>query len=50
MPTNYMAFAWFMVKFTEPLRLAAAIILTPKVAKALGRVIKTASTGDEKIM
>jgi hypothetical protein len=38
-----------MVKFTEPLRLAAAVILTPKVVKALGQVINTASTGDEKI-
>lgn len=32
-----LAVAWFMVKFTEPLRLAAAIMVTPKVAKALGR-------------
>ena len=45
-----LAVAWFMVKFTEPLRLAAAVILTPKVAKALGRDVKTASTGDEKIV
>ena len=32
-----LAVAWFMVKFTEPVRLAAAIMVTPKVAKALGR-------------
>ena len=43
-----LAVAWFMVKFTEPLRLAAAVILTPKVAKALGRDVKTATTGEEK--
>jgi hypothetical protein len=32
-----LAVAWFMVKFTEPVRLGAAIMVTPKVAKALGR-------------
>mmetsp|Transcript_5382 Transcript_5382/g.11844 ORF Transcript_5382/g.11844 Transcript_5382/m.11844 type:complete len:339 (-) Transcript_5382:124-1140(-) len=32
-----LALAWFIVKFTEPVRLAAAVIVTPKVAKALGR-------------
>lgn len=32
-----LAVAWFMVKFTEPVRLAAAVIVTPKVAKALGK-------------
>lgn len=32
-----LAVAWFMVKFTEPVRLAAAVVVTPKVAKALGR-------------
>mmetsp|Transcript_6906 Transcript_6906/g.10909 ORF Transcript_6906/g.10909 Transcript_6906/m.10909 type:complete len:340 (+) Transcript_6906:588-1607(+) len=32
-----LALAWFIVKFTEPLRLAAAVIVTPKVAKVLGR-------------
>jgi hypothetical protein len=31
--------AWFIVKFTEPIRLAAAVILTPKVAKLLGRKV-----------
>lgn len=41
-----LAVAWFMVKFTEPVRLAAAVILTPKVAKALGR--KAANVKDEK--
>lgn len=28
--------AWFIVKFTEPIRLAAAVIVTPKVAHILG--------------
>jgi len=32
-----LAVAWFMVKFTEPFRLAAAVIVTPKVSRALGR-------------
>ena len=32
-----LAVAWFMVKFTEPARLAAAVVLTPRVARALGR-------------
>jgi hypothetical protein len=32
-----LAVAWFLVKFTEPVRLAASILLTPKVAQALGR-------------
>ncbi|KAL7550936.1 hypothetical protein ACHAWF_014146 [Thalassiosira exigua] len=32
-----LAVAWFLVKFTEPFRLAASILLTPKVAQALGR-------------
>ena len=45
-----LAVAWFMVKFTEPLRLAAAVMLTPKVAKALGRDGNTATTGEEKIV
>eukprot|EP00581_Thalassiosira_minuscula_P014500 CAMPEP_0183734982 /NCGR_PEP_ID=MMETSP0737-20130205/45360_1 /TAXON_ID=385413 /ORGANISM="Thalassiosira miniscula, Strain CCMP1093" /LENGTH=191 /DNA_ID=CAMNT_0025968611 /DNA_START=515 /DNA_END=1090 /DNA_ORIENTATION=+ len=40
-----LALAWFMVKFTEPLRLAAAVIVTPKVSKALGR--KEAKVGPE---
>ena len=31
--------AWFIVKFTEPIRLAAAVIVTPKVAKMLGRKV-----------
>lgn len=31
--------AWFIVKFTEPLRLAAAVIITPKAAKILGRKV-----------
>ena len=31
--------AWFIVKFTEPLRLAAAVIMTPKVAKLVGRKV-----------
>ena len=31
-----LAVAWFMVKFTEPVRLGAAVVMTPKVAKALG--------------
>lgn len=31
--------AWFIVKFTEPIRLMAAVILTPKVAKLLGRKV-----------
>mmetsp|Transcript_15057 Transcript_15057/g.24586 ORF Transcript_15057/g.24586 Transcript_15057/m.24586 type:complete len:282 (-) Transcript_15057:24-869(-) len=31
--------AWFIVKFTEPVRLAAAVIVTPKVAKMLGRKV-----------
>ena len=30
------AVAWFIVKFTEPIRLTATIIVTPKVAKAIG--------------
>ncbi|KAL3810832.1 hypothetical protein ACHAXA_007487 [Cyclostephanos tholiformis] len=42
-----LAVAWFMVKFTEPVRLAAAVMLTPKVAKALGRDGKTAATREE---
>ena len=29
--------AWFIVKFTEPIRLAAAVMVTPKVAKIVGR-------------
>ncbi|KAL7525619.1 hypothetical protein ACHAXR_002296 [Thalassiosira sp. AJA248-18] len=32
-----LAVAWFIVKFTEPMRLAAAVIVTPKVAKVLGK-------------
>ena len=32
-----LAVAWFAVKFTEPVRLAASVLLTPRVAKALGR-------------
>lgn len=32
-----LAVAWFMVKFTEPIRLAASVIATPKVAKAIGK-------------
>ncbi|KAL3778676.1 hypothetical protein ACHAW5_000464 [Stephanodiscus triporus] len=43
-----LAVAWFMVKFTEPVRLAAAVMVTPKVAKALGRDGRTATTGTEK--
>lgn len=31
--------AWFIVKFTEPIRLAASVIVTPKVAKILGRKV-----------
>jgi len=31
-----LAVAWFMVKFTEPVRLGAAVVMTPKIAKALG--------------
>ncbi|KAK1739195.1 DUF1279 domain-containing protein [Skeletonema marinoi] len=31
--------AWFIVKLTEPIRLAAAVIVTPKVAKMLGRKV-----------
>jgi hypothetical protein len=34
-----LAVAWFMVKFTEPVRLAAAFVVVPKVAKALGRKV-----------
>lgn len=30
-----LAVAWFIVKFTEPVRLAATVIVTPKVAKVL---------------
>lgn len=30
-----LAVAWFIVKFTEPVRLAAAVVVTPKVAKVL---------------
>lgn len=41
-----LAVAWFMVKFTEPVRLAAAVLLTPKVAKVLGR--KGAKVDKEK--
>mmetsp|Transcript_20623 Transcript_20623/g.44798 ORF Transcript_20623/g.44798 Transcript_20623/m.44798 type:complete len:322 (+) Transcript_20623:152-1117(+) len=40
-----LALAWFVVKFTEPVRLAAAVIVTPKVASALGR--KEAKTDAE---
>jgi len=42
-----LAVAWFMVKFTEPVRLAAAVIVTPKVAKVLGRR-KEAKVGGEE--
>ena len=31
------AVAWFLVKFTEPVRLATAFVVVPKVAKAMGR-------------
>ena len=31
------AVAWFLVKFTEPVRLATAFVVVPKVAKAIGR-------------
>jgi hypothetical protein len=31
-----LAVAWFAVKFTEPVRLAVAILMTPKVANVLG--------------
>lgn len=31
------AVAWFCTKFTEPIRLALAFVVVPKVAKALGR-------------
>ncbi len=41
-----LAVAWFMVKFTEPVRLAAAIMVTPKVAKALGRDVDKSSAPD----
>ena len=34
-----LAVAWFMVKFTEPFRLALAFIVVPKVARALGRKV-----------
>ena len=34
-----LAVAWFMVKFTEPVRLAAAFVIVPKVAKAVGRKV-----------
>lgn len=37
-----LAVAWFIVKFTEPVRLAATIIVTPKAAKALGLKVLTA--------
>ena len=43
-----LAVAWFMVKFTEPVRLAGAVIVTPKVAKALGR--KEAKVDVEKML
>lgn len=32
-----LALSWFIVKFTEPVRLAAAVIVTPKVADLLGQ-------------
>jgi len=41
-----LALAWFIVKFTEPVRLAAAVIVTPKVASVLGR--KEAKDDSEK--
>lgn len=34
-----LAVAWFMVKFTEPFRLAAAVAVVPKVAKMVGRKV-----------
>lgn len=34
-----LAVAWFMVKFTEPVRLALAFAVVPKVARALGRTV-----------
>eukprot|EP00584_Thalassiosira_punctigera_P007479 CAMPEP_0172541874 /NCGR_PEP_ID=MMETSP1067-20121228/12609_1 /TAXON_ID=265564 ORGANISM="Thalassiosira punctigera, Strain Tpunct2005C2" /NCGR_SAMPLE_ID=MMETSP1067 /ASSEMBLY_ACC=CAM_ASM_000444 /LENGTH=307 /DNA_ID=CAMNT_0013327999 /DNA_START=202 /DNA_END=1125 /DNA_ORIENTATION=+ len=40
------AVAWFLVKFTEPVRLAAAAILTPKIAKMIGR--KEAKVGTDE--
>ena len=38
-----LAVAWFIVKFTEPLRLAAAFVVVPKIAKLMGRKVQ----GDE---
>lgn len=35
-----LAVAWFMVKFTEPIRLGASIIATPKVAKLIGKKVR----------
>jgi hypothetical protein len=40
-----LAVAWFMVKFTEPARLAAAVVLTPRVARAMGRDSTRAAAG-----
>lgn len=34
-----LAVAWFMVKFTEPIRLGAAMIVTPRVSKIVARVL-----------
>jgi hypothetical protein len=47
-----LAVAWFMVKFTEPVRLGAAVVMTPKVAKALGirRENKAAMNKSNKVI
>ena len=34
-----LAVAWFMVKFTEPIRLGAAVIVTPRVSKMVAKVL-----------
>ena len=34
-----LAVAWFMVKFTEPVRLGAAVIVTPRVSKIVAKVL-----------
>ena len=33
-----LAVAWIATKFTEPLRLLATIVITPRIARAIGRV------------
>lgn len=44
-----LAVAWFIVKFTEPVRLAAAIMVVPKVAKMVGKKVPDEGEVENKL-